>query len=201
MAKNYYLLLKTDGFLRHLITYCLLLGGLVAYLTAAPFLIISKLHIAAENFGFTQLPVFGAYVLGAIFLSRATDEECIRKVLFQGLVCIFVGSISLFVTSYIFGNHLVLFIGAMTIYAFGLSLCSSPLINEVMSSAIVSKGSAAAFLGFGMAVSCALSSMLISVIYNGTVLSLATLLVVNVTIAMCCYSYKFVVQRFEYKTE
>ena len=173
MAKSYYLLIKTPGFLRHLISYCLLLGGLVAYLTAAPFIIITQLKISPENFGYTQLPIFGAYILGAIFLDYAKDEASIKKVLHKGICCVLMGSFSLWVTSYLYGNNLIFFIFSMTLYALGLSLCSSPLVNEVMSSSQISKGSAAAFLGFGMAMSCAFSSMMVSLLYNGTVFSLS----------------------------
>lgn len=190
MVKNYYLLLKTPGFFPNLMTYCLLLGGLVAYLTAAPFIIITQLKIHTESFGFTQLPVFSAYVLGSIFLNRAKDEESIKKILNKGIYCSLLGSAFLLICSFLFGNHLFYFITAMTIYAFGLSLCSSPLVNEVMSSAIVSKGSAAAVLGCGMALSCAFSSMFLSLIYDGTVFSLATLLFMNAFLSMCCYVYK-----------
>lgn len=185
--KNYYLLTKTPGFLRHLIPYCLMLGGLVTYLTAAPFIIINQFKIEPQNFGFTQLPIFMAYILGSIFLSITRTDERIKQLLVSGLISVLFGALFLLITSYFFGDQLFCFITAMVFYAFGLSLCASPLVNEVMSSAIVSKGSAAAVLGFGMALSCALFSMLLSLIYNGHIMPLAIILLPLVILANVCY--------------
>lgn len=187
MSKSYLLLIKTPGFLRYLMVYCLLLGGLIAYLTAAPFILITKLQLHPEHFGYTQIPVFGAYVLGSLCLSRAKDENKIKALLKLGIIIVFGGSVSLLSTSLIFGTELYFFIASITIYSFGLSLCSSPLINEIMSSAVIAKGSASAFLGFGMAVSCALSSMAVSLVYNGTSASLGILLVIIVSSALLRY--------------
>lgn len=192
IVKNYYRLFKTAGFLRHLIAYCLLLGGLVAYLTGAPFLIISQFKVSPEHFGFTQLPIFGAYVVGAILLGFAKDEEHIKKILKIGLYGTLAGSLGLWMCCLFFGNHLICFIVFITLYAFGLSLCSSPLINEVMSSAAFAKGSGAALLGCGMALSCAFLSMVLSMIYDGQVFSLASLLLINVLLAVTSYTFKTV---------
>lgn len=78
--------------------------------------------------------------------------------------------------TYLWEDQLLVFILPMIIYAVGFSLCGSPLVNEVMSSAIHAKGSAAAFLGFGMAMSCMLSSLMIGLIYNGTIALIAGLI-------------------------
>lgn len=181
--KNYFLLLKENGFLQHLIPYCLILSSIVAYLTAAPFIIIDELKINAQYFGYTQLSIFGAYIIGALILGKQKNSEKFAIYLKVGLIIIVVASFAMFLLSHLFQDHLLIFIIPMTIYTFGSSFCASPLISEVMSTQITSKGSAAAFLGFGMALSCVLSSSLLGFFYNGTISSIAGLLFLLTTLA------------------
>lgn len=184
---NYAQLLRNKIYLNHVITFALLLGGLVAYLTAAPFIIIKKLHIAPEYFGYTQLPIFALYILGALFVNRQTDEQTMRKTLNFGVKLLTLGSFLMIVLGIFFINTLWILILPMMLYVFGFSLCGSPLIAEAMSSVRVNNGMASAFLGFCMAISCTLSCLVLEVFYNGTSLSLGILLFVLSMIGLRFY--------------
>lgn len=185
--RNYVRLVKNKHFLKHLIPYCLILGGLVAYLTSAPFIIITNLRVPPQWFGYTQMPIFIAYILGSLYLNSINDEESIKKLLIRGIQLVFIAGVMLLSTIYFFGSHLLFFILPMVLFAFGFSLCASPLTSEVMSCSPVAKGSTAAFLGFSMAVSCMLASLLLGIIYDGTILSIAILLFLITTIAAITY--------------
>lgn len=188
--KNYGDLLKNKIFLKHLVPYSLLLGGLIVYLTAAPFVIIEKLNIPVNFFGVTQLPIFGAYILGSFYLSTIKSEAAIRQLLTKGMMLVLLAGIMMVGMSYLIGNHLLSFIAPMVLYAVGFSFCGSPLVNEVMSSATEAKGSAAAILGFGMALSCMLSSLLLGFIYNGTILVIGSLMGIIAMLAASLYFYR-----------
>lgn len=189
MVKNYFYLLKTKGFLKHLSPYCLLLGGLVAYLTASPFIIIDKLKIAPQNFGYTQLPVFSLFILGGIYLSYKASEEQIKSLMKRGVQLVFISSVLLLVASFIFGNSLLAFILPMMLYALGFSLCASSLVSEVMSLGGNMKGYSSAFLGFGMAMHCVIASALLSLMYDDTLISVALLIFIIATLSLCIYYF------------
>ncbi len=190
ITKNYMLLARNKLFLKNLIPYCLLLGGIVVYLTAAPFIIIDKMGVAPQRFGYTQLPVFSAFILGALLLNTVREEAQLRWLLARGIALSFVGGCLMLIASAFLPQHLAVFIVPMLIYALGFSLCSSPLVSEVMSVVTSTKGSAAAFLGFGMASSCTLLSLLLGVIYDGSILSIACLLFAISSTAAAIYFIK-----------
>ncbi|MBA3662000.1 MAG: multidrug effflux MFS transporter [Gammaproteobacteria bacterium] len=173
---NYLMLTKNKNLIRHLIPYCLILGGLVAYLTTAPFIIIKQLNISPSNFGYTQLPVFGMYILGAMLFNRIDNDVFAQKVTQIGFKVVLLSCLLMLCLSYFFGNNLYVFIIPMVLYALGFSFCSAPFVNEVMASAPLIKGSAAAFLGCGMALSCMLCSFVVGMIYNGSIFSIAIVL-------------------------
>jgi DHA1 family bicyclomycin/chloramphenicol resistance-like MFS transporter len=160
------------------------------YLTAAPFIIINKLHVSAAHFGYTQLPIFGTYILGAYCLGRVQDDLHIKQLIKVGIGLVLAASACMLLAGLIFGNHLISFILPMTIYTFGFSLCSSSLTAEVMDVGANSKGLTAAFLGFGMAVACVIGNALLSLVYNGTIYSVAGLLFVMTLIAGSFFLYQ-----------
>lgn len=184
---NYLSLLRNKYFLKHLIPYCLLLGGLIAYITAAPFIIIHELKIPPQFFGYTQLPIFIAYTLGSLYLGRVKEEARIKQLLERGMQLVFFAGLLVLITNCAVGDHLLSIIIPMALYVLGFSLCASPLISEVMMSVGELKGYGAAFLGFGMATSCMLSSLLVGILYTGSGLSIASLLFVMVAIALTIY--------------
>lgn len=199
--RNYVQLLKNKNFMRHLIPYCLLLGGLVAYLIASPFIIIGNLKVPPQWFGYTQLPVFAVYILGSLYVNYSKDEKSIKKLLILGIKLVFIAGLIMLGTTYLFGDHLLFYILPMIFYSFGFSLCAGPLASEVMSGINFSKGSAAAFLGFGMATSCMLSSLLLEIIYNETTLSVAILLCLISTLAAGAYFIHAETIEVEYEQE
>jgi Bcr/CflA subfamily drug resistance transporter len=188
--KNYYLLLHNPGFLKHLIPYCLLLAGLVVYLTAAPFIIIGQFKINVAHFGYTQLPIFCSLILGALLYNRLDDEAQIKRYTKLGMSLVLCAGCTLLGTAVFFGNNLYCFLASMMVYAFGFSLCGSTLVNEVMSASTLSRGSAAAFLGFSMAVCCTLGSLMLGLIYNGRVISMASILFVLTLVAFTRFFYQ-----------
>lgn len=186
LYRTYTRLIKNKLFLNHLLPYCLMLGGLIVYLIAAPFVIITKLKISPENFGFIQIPIFSAYILGSIYINFITDEVKIKQRLKNGINIALCGSMMM-VVNCLFDDSLILFIIPMVFYSLGFSLCASSMVTESMSAAGQAKGAAAAFLGFGMAASCMLASFVLGLVYNGTIISIASLLFIIVSIASILY--------------
>ncbi|GEM_PF-2330321 len=188
LCKNYYLIFTTKGFIKHLLPYCLLLGGLVVYLTAAPFIIITKLKFSPEYFGYTQLPVFATYILGGLYVGSSPEETHIRMLLKRGIKLVFIAGICLLLSCYFFKNSIYAFILPMMLYGLGFSFCASTLVTEVMSLGSEMKGYAAAFLGFGMAISCVLCSGMLSFFYDGTLVSVAFIIFTIAGLALLIYN-------------
>lgn len=174
--KNYLFLLKKKGFLSYLIPYCLMIAVIVVYITAMPFIMIEKLHLPPQWFGYTQLPVFFAYMLSAISINYLTQAKIINKLASLGMKLIFFASFFMLVLSYYYDTKMWVVIVPMTIYALGLGFAAGPLVAKVMALGIRFKGFAAALLGFGMAMSCMLSCYVLSLLYNGTIFVVALLI-------------------------
>lgn len=175
LYKNYFSLIRNKYFLKHLIPYCLLIGGLIAYLTVAPFLIINKLKIPPHYFGYTQIPIFCASIVGSSYVNYFTHKYYLstKKLVIAGLVIVTISTFLLLATSYALGNRLYILITFMSFYGLGFSLCGGILVSKMMAMSKLVIGSSAAILGFVAAMSCVVLSSLFSVTYNGTILCAA----------------------------
>lgn len=190
LYQTYASLIKNKSFIKFLLPYCFMLGGLIVYLTAAPFIIITQLKVSPAYFGLVQMPVFIAYILGSLYIGFLSDDVKIRQRLNDGIKIALFGSM-LMVVSCLFETSLILFIVPIAIYSLGFSLCAGSMVTECMSAAGRAKGAAAAFLGFGMAVCCMLSSLAIGLVYNGTMISIASLLFLIMTLAAIVYRHPY----------
>lgn len=185
--KNYLLLFYSNGFLKNLIPYALLLGGLVAYLTISPFLIIDAMHVPSQYYGLAQVPIFSAFLVGGSCFSFIKSNDHLSLCVSFGLCLTLIASVAFIFLPHIWGETLWSLIIPMVIYALGFSLCGAVLVTKVMGSAVISKGSAAAFLGFSMALSCFLNSFLISLFYHGSITQIAYLISALSLLAACTY--------------
>jgi DHA1 family bicyclomycin/chloramphenicol resistance-like MFS transporter len=187
LFENYISLAKNKMFMGNLVPYCLLLGGLIAYLTAAPFIIIELFQVSPQEFGFTQLPIVCSYIGSAMLVGQL--EKHFPRVSSQnvGFVLLMLSSIFILLIDYGSVIHLTSFIVCISLYAAGFGFCSATLVSDALSACQHHVGSAAAMLGAGMAGACTLASAGIGMTYNGTVSSFAFMLLAISFVAVAVF--------------
>lgn len=188
---NYKLLLKNQFFMRHLLAYGLFFGGIIAYLTGAPFILIDKLKLPAQYFGYTQLAIFSAYLLSAVSVGRLVDGYGCKRMITIGTSITAFATIIMLTAGYLFPSNLYTFVGAMMIYALGFGFSGSPLVKETLSATKAASGSAAAMLAFSMTGFGSLGSLAISLIYSGTMLSIAGVICIMAILGSLLYFITF----------
>lgn len=178
LVSNYLALLKNRLFMTHLIGYGLFFSGMIAYLSGAPFIIINQLKVAAQHFGLTQLAVFGAFMLTSLLVGKLVQRYGTYKLIWLGAIIIVLSSVAMVWSSLIFPNSLYGFVGSMMGYAAGFGLAGSPLAKETLSANPHAGGFAAAMLGFSMTGFSSLASVIVSAIYNQTIISVAAIILI-----------------------
>jgi Bcr/CflA subfamily drug resistance transporter len=184
LVSNYLALLKNRLFMTHLISYGLFFSGMIAYLSGAPFIIINQLKVAAQHFSLTQLAVFGAFVLTSLLVDKLVQHYGTHKVIWLGGMIIVLSSVAMVWCSLILPNSLYGFVGSMMGYAAGFGLAGSPLAKETLSASPHAGGFAAAMLGFSMTGFSSLASIVVSAIYNQTIISVAAIILIISLLAL-----------------
>ena len=187
LLHNYWNLLKNPEFTRHLLVYGLFFGGVIAYLSGAPFIIIQQLKIPAQYFGITQLAVFAAFMATSLLVSRLVKRYHNHRIILFGSALSVLASILMLVASFCFPQSLSGFVGAMMLYAAGFGLSGSPLAQETLSANPHGGGFAAAMLGFSMTGFSSLGSFVVSIVYNQTIASVAAVILMMSLVALLLY--------------
>jgi DHA1 family multidrug/chloramphenicol efflux transport protein-like MFS transporter len=184
LASTYLRLLKNQSFMLSGLSSGLLYTGVMIWLTACPFLMIDQLGVQKQLFGFTQIPVFGSYFLGAWLMRSFLDKVRIEILIHIGLWIIVLSSFGFLLGGYLLPMTLVSLIVPMAGYSLGVGLVSAPLNRITFLSTEEGKGSASAVFYLCMEGLGAIGSFIESKVYSGTQLSVASLMLVIAILAV-----------------
>ena len=187
LIKNYFDLMKNKHFMKDVLSFGILFGGMIAYLTGAPFILIGQLRLAPQNFGYTQLVVFSLFMLAASLVGIICRHYGSKKTIIIGMSLILFASTIMVISSLLLPSNLYTFVGSMAIYGFGFGLASSPLAKDALSATKQAGGFSAALLGFSMTGFSSLASFAVSLFYNGSIMSVAVTILVIVCFAWIIY--------------
>ena len=162
-------------------SFGLLYGGVIGWITASPFILMESFKLSPDLFGYLQIPVFFAYIVGARFvkyLLNIFDKETL--ILWGEAISLCAGSL-LALFAAIAPNSLYSFILPMACYTAGFGLASAPLNRTTMTATKEQKGSAMAMfyltmMGCGTLVSLSLSLVKDAIFYACLVIAITAFL-------------------------
>lgn len=127
VIQNYWQIAKNQKFLAFTLPDCCLFMALIFWLVESPFLIIEDHHKSAITYGWTQVCVFGGFIVGAQFVGLLLHYFEPIKIIHQALLVCAVTSLALIFSVLLYPNEVYLLVGVMTIFAFASSAAFSPL--------------------------------------------------------------------------
>ncbi|MCL5261016.1 MAG: Bcr/CflA family efflux MFS transporter [Gammaproteobacteria bacterium] len=172
-------LIKNEKFMEYLLSYSIILGGLITFYVFAPYLFVNGLHISARHYGYLLTLIGGAYIAGTMLTSFLTNKFSSQHILELGFIMTIVPLILflVFLLARIFNPITVII--PMMFYALGCGFIS-PTSNALAmySVAAKEKGSAAALLG-ATAIVC-------SSLFSAVTAKFAMDNLLAVTLFLCC---------------
>lgn len=183
LLKDYYAVITNWKFTGLSLTFCFTFAGFIAWLTAAPFLVVDRFGKTALTFGLVQAIVFVFYVIANRFVKHLMEKIGPDKLIRLGLSITLIGGILSLIFAIMFPNSLSGLVIAMTIYSFGSGLSFPPLNRLAIEASDKPMGirmavSSTLMSGFGM-----LGALTVSIVYNATLASLAYILALTIIFA------------------
>ncbi len=114
-------LLSNRTFMTYAVASGLVLGGLFAFITEAPFVLIDRLGVPTQHFGFFQALVVAAFFLGSLLASRIASRVASAKLFAAGLMTTVLGGAAMMAVVYAVEAPWNI-ASAMALYAAGLAL-------------------------------------------------------------------------------
>ncbi len=168
IVQGYGNVLKNSVFMMYALLSGVALSFIYAFITAAPFILISYFNIPTQHFGYYQAVIVIAYFFGSLFSTRLVDSWGPTRILNLGILCSVLGS-ALLLGLIFFGALSPFTLALANIFiTFGIGPIFAVAPSRAMGAVTKSVGSAAALFGsleIGLA---GLIAAMVSVYHDGT---------------------------------
>lgn len=178
LAKNYLSIFSNPTFLSNTLIFCVTFLGMIAWITAGPFIVITKFKLNTLIFGLLQALVFGGLIVGAQAVKYLVDKIGTGRLITLGLAINLLGSLSAFILTLLFPHFLMGLVIGLVFFSFGSSLAFSSLQRNAIEACTEPMGARIAVLSTLMSLFGAIGSLLVSLIYTGTLLWFGILLLI-----------------------
>ncbi|RED54148.1 multidrug effflux MFS transporter [Aestuariispira insulae] len=168
ILRDYTKLLCCREYLSYAIPLGAVMGGLFAFITEAPFVLIDLMGVPTQSFGYYQAVIVVAYFLGSLAASGAVKKVGVEKLTQGGLCLVAGGGILLMMMARLIDLTPMLIAGGMTIFAIGLGLVFASAPIRAMDCAPTGRGPSAAMLGALEMGGAGLGSLTVGLLNDGT---------------------------------
>lgn len=143
---NYKLLLTNWPFILGSMALGLSYLPCMAWIALSPVILVKSAHLTIIQYGFWQIPIFAAYILGNLVLHRMTHRGTIKKMILMGSYLSGVGVLLAFLLPILLGHYFVWLMPGLIVYFFGIGILGAPMGRFILFSTHVSKGTASALM-------------------------------------------------------
>ena len=143
---NYKILLLNRPFMFGSIALGLIYLPCMAWIALSPVMLIKNANLSIIEYSLWQLPVFGAYILGNIFLHRMTHRGTVKKLILIGSYIAGCSLLVAYILPLFTNHHFIWLMPGLTAYFLGVGIVSAPLSRLILFSTHVGKGTASALM-------------------------------------------------------
>jgi MFS family permease len=128
----YFKIISSPAFLTSASTFGFMYAGMIIWTTASPYLIIFRLGHTPKLFGWSQVPIYGAYILGTLFVRALLKSASLNRLVVVGLTICAGSGAALLLTALILPMDVMTLVIPMACYGFGFGLTSAPLMRSTI---------------------------------------------------------------------
>lgn len=181
---HYRSLLTSKAFLSHTSVLGFIYGGFLTWITAGPLLVMESFHQTAIDFGCIQAVIFGVYIIANRLVKYLMEWMGIPLLIKLGLLISLLGGIEAVIAGWVYPQSLYAFLLPMMVYSLGSGL-NSACLNRLAIDACptLPMGVRVSLFTVFITLFAAAGTVLSSVFFNGSTLSLASLLLLSAGIS------------------
>jgi len=160
MVRNFATLLATPAYVGHMLALALVFAGLMAFVTASPFLLIDGLHLSPAHFGLlVALPTVGT-LAGNLSAGVLTLRLGVERMVLTGALLALAGGIAMAVGGWSGHFEVVPILVSITVFLLGMGIVMPNAMAGAMAPFPRMAGAASALLGFAQMGVGALASLI-----------------------------------------
>jgi DHA1 family multidrug/chloramphenicol efflux transport protein-like MFS transporter len=118
----------------------------MAWIGLSPIILVKVAHLSVINYGLWQIPVFGAFILGNLFLHRMTHFYTLPRLIYLGSLIAGLSLIGVYFCVLFKGSAFIWLMPGLVVYFFGAGIIGAPLGRFILFSTSIGKGTASALM-------------------------------------------------------
>ena len=168
LLDDYWALFRTRRYLVTALVLGATLGALFGFITAAPFILIDRLGVRTQDFGYYQAAIVVAFFLGSFGANRGVARLCAERMLRVGLGLALLGGLGLPLVLLAGLETATAITATMSVYGLGLgfTFAAGPVV--ALAAAPGGRGVAAAMLGTLEMTGGALGALAVTAFHDGS---------------------------------
>jgi len=172
IARDYYHLLRQRRFIGYALPIALTFGGLYAFITAAPFLLIERMGVATQHYGLYYAALVLAYFFASLAANRIVGRFGVERLIRIALLIDVAGGAAIFLVVFAYETPAAL-TAAVGVGTFGLGFLFATAPVRALAASGAQTGLAAALLGSLEMGIAALAALAVGFFHDGTAWPLA----------------------------
>lgn len=165
-------------YMRKALCFCFLFTALIAWIVSGPFLVIDNFSYSILGFAVFQLLIFGAFIAATQSVKYLMARFSYLRIVQIGLVISLIGGVGAFAFAYLLPQSLIILVVMMMLVATGAGMVFPILNRSAIASSHEPMGARMAAFSSLMSGFAVLSSVLMSLAYQPSLLSLASILLI-----------------------
>lgn len=170
---NYCTIIKNPIFSGYALISALLYAGWWGYISAIPYIFIDVLKVELIHFGYYQIALVFAFIIGSNLNRFCVTKFGIHRVLMYGLIICTIGSILFLLYAFMATSHPLYITALMGIYCIGMGLVFANTATRALDIFPNLKGAASAIMGGFESLVPVVTVSIVSNFFNDTVLPVA----------------------------
>lgn len=184
---TYWELLNNPGVFSHIMAGALLFSGMMCFITASSYVYIELYGVDEGHYGF----LYAFNIIGIMFFTTANSQFIgkigIRNMASYGMIVLLTASIALAIIAFIQNPPLIFIIIACIFYIGTLGILGGTLVAGALNHAGNNNGSVTALAGTARFAGGALSGTLVSLLHNGTVTPMVSIMATAGILSFLCF--------------
>ena len=157
--------------------------GLISWMLAGPFIIVEEFHYSTLVFGIIQTFIFSSFILGTKIVDKYANKNRNNLLVNIGLCVSLLGAILATITALYFTNSLFIVVSFIMFVTFGSGLSMPILSRLALETSDAPMGIRVTLFSIARISSGVVGSICVTIFYNGTLLSVATIMLFFTVIA------------------
>jgi len=186
---DFLVIAQRKKFLHYMLPYCLLFMAFICWIVESPFVIIESHHKTPLEYGYIQLAIFGAFIVGAQIVHYAADKVSPSHLINTGMGIAVAAVLALVLVSSLDSQAYYSLILLLMVFSMGSAIAFGPLSRSAIDACIEPMGRRMAIFSTYMSTFGVVATVLVTLFNDKSMANLSLMIAMSVILGFVVFHF------------